>query len=82
MEFFWYIMIGLIAGFSAGKIIRGGGFGLVVNIIVGIIGGALGGWLFSLMGIYAYGGIVGGLITSTIGAVVFLWIISLFKGKD
>lgn len=82
MEFFWFIMIGLIAGFAAGKITRGTGFGLIVNIVVGIIGGALGGWLFSLLGVRAYGSIVGSLITSTIGAILFLWFISLFRKRD
>lgn len=79
MGFLWYIMIGLIAGYAAGKLIRGGGFGLLVNLLVGVIGGVLGGWLFSLLGINADGGIVGSLITSTVGAVFFLWIVSLFK---
>ena len=78
MSFFWYIVIGLIAGYLASKIMRGGGFGLVVNLIVGIIGGVLGGWVFGLLGI-ATTGIVGGLITSVIGAVLLLWIVSLFS---
>ena len=78
MSFFWYIVIGLIAGYLAGKIMRGGGFGLVVNLIVGIIGGVLGGWVFGLLGI-ATTGIVGGLITSVIGAVLLLCIVSLFS---
>lgn len=78
MSFFWYIVIGLIAGYLAGKIMRGGGFGLVVNLIVGIIGGVLGGWVFGFLGI-ATTGIVGGLVTSVIGAVLLLWIVSLFS---
>ena len=75
MSFIWYILIGLVSGFVAGKLMRGGGFGLIVNLVVGIIGGVLGGWLFSLLGISA-GGIIGGLITSVVGAVVLLWIVS------
>ena len=51
MGFLWYIIIGIVAGFAAGKIMRGGGFGLVVNLVLGIIGGVLGGWLFSILGI-------------------------------
>ena len=78
MNFIWYILIGLLAGYAAGKIMRGGGFGLIVNIFVGIIGGVLGGWLFSLIGIYSFG-LIGNLITSIIGAIVFLWILSFFK---
>ena len=51
MNFLWYIIIGIVAGFLAGKIMHGGGFGLIVNLIVGIIGGLLGGWMFGLFGI-------------------------------
>lgn len=78
MEFLWYIIIGIVAGFLAGKIMKGGGFGILVNLLVGIIGGLLGGWLFGLLGISA-SGIWGSLVTATIGAILFLWILSLFK---
>lgn len=81
MNFIWYIIIGLLAGFVAGKLMRGGGFGLLVNLIVGLIGGVLGGWVFGLLGITA-GGILGSLVTSVIGAVLLLWIISLFKHSE
>lgn len=78
MNFFWYILIGIVAGYAAGKIMRGGGFGLIVNLIVGIIGGVLGGWLFGLLGLAATG-IIGSLITAVIGAIVLLWVVSLFQ---
>ena len=76
----WSIIIGALAGFVAGKLTRGGGFGFWVNLVVGIIGGLIGGWLFGLIGL-PIPGIIGELITSVIGAIVFLWIVSLFKGK-
>ena len=69
MSFLWFIIIGIVAGYVAGKIMRGGGFGLIVNLVVGIIGGVLGGWLFSLLGIYSTGGIIGSLVVATIGAI-------------
>lgn len=78
MNFIWYIIIGIVSGFLAGKIMRGGGFGILVNLIVGIIGGVLGGWVFGLLGIVT-GGILGSLITSVIGAVLLLWILSFFR---
>ena len=78
MNFIWYILIGIVSGYVAGKIIRGGGFGLLVNLVLGIIGGVLGGWVFSLFGLAATG-IIGSLITSVVGAVLFLWIASLFS---
>ena len=77
MSFLWFIIIGIVAGY----IMRGGGFGLIVNLVVGIIGGVLGGWLFSLLGIYSTGGIIGSLVVATIGAIVLLWIVSLFSGR-
>ena len=76
MSVIWYIIIGIVSGFIAGKIMRGGGFGLLINLLVGIIGGLLGGWVFGLLGI-ATGGILG--ITSVVGAVLLLWIVSLFR---
>lgn len=80
MYFLWYIIIGIAAGFIAGKLIRGGGFGLLVNLLVGVVGGVLGGWVFGLLGI-ATTGLLGSLITSVVGAVVLLWIVSLFSNK-
>ena len=74
MSFLWYILIGILAGWVAGKIMRGGGFGLVVNLVVGIIGGLLGGWLFGLFGLIPVGSICC-FITSLIGAIVLLWMV-------
>ena len=78
MGFIWYIIIGIEAGFLAGKIMRGGGFGLIINLLLGILGGVLGGWVFALFGLAA-SGLIGSLITSTVGAVLVLWIASLFS---
>lgn len=78
MNFIWYILIGLLSGFVAGKLMRGGGFGVVVNLVVGIIGGVLGGWLFSLLGIYT-DSLIGSLITSVVGSIVLLWLVSLIS---
>lgn len=80
MYFLWYIIIGIVSGFIAGKLMRGGGFGLLVNLLVGIVGGVLGGWVFGLLGI-ATTGLLGSLVTSVVGAVVLLWIVSLFNNK-
>ena len=78
MAFIWYIIIGIIAGFVAGKLMRGGGFDLIVNLVVGIIGGVLGGWLFGLIGI-STSSIIGNLITSVVGAIVLLWIVGIIS---
>ena len=78
MSVIWYIIIGIVAGFLACKIMRGGCFCLLFYLVVGSIGGLLGGWVFGLLGIAA-GGILGSLITSVVGAVLLLWILSLFR---
>ena len=79
MSFLYFIIIGAIAGWLAGNIMKGGGFGLLVNIILGIIGGVVGGWVFSILGISSNGGLIGSLVTSVVGAVVVLFVAGLFK---
>ena len=74
----WFLLIGLIAGWLAGKVMRGGGFGLVGDMIVGVIGALLGGWLFGLLGIAA-GGLIGSLITAFVGAVVLIFLLRLIR---
>lgn len=78
MSFIWYILIGLAAGAVAGKLMRGGGFGFIVNLVVGIIGGVLGGWLFGILGIHTTS-IIGNLITSVVGAIFLLWLVGLLS---
>ena len=80
MGFLWWIIIGAVAGWLAGTLMRGGGFGFLVNVLVGIAGGVIGGWVFGLLGIAA-GGIMGSLVTALVGAVLLLWIISLFRRR-
>jgi uncharacterized membrane protein YeaQ/YmgE (transglycosylase-associated protein family) len=78
MSILWFLIIGLIAGFLAGKVMRGGGFGVVGDLIVGCIGALLGGWLLGLLGV-SWGGFIGSLITAFLGAVVLLWLIRLIR---
>ena len=74
----WFLLIGLIAGWLAGRVMRGGGYGLVGDLIVGVIGALLGGWLFGLLGISA-GGLIGALITAFVGAVVLIGLLRLIR---
>ena len=78
MNVIFWLLIGAIAGWIAGNIMRGGGFGLLGNIVVGIVGALVGGWVFGLMGIAA-GGTLGSLVTAVVGACVLLFIVSLVK---
>lgn len=72
------IVIGVLAGFLAGKIMKGGGFGFWINLLVGIVGSFLGGSVLGWFGI-EWGGLFGSLATAVIGAVILLWFLSLFK---
>ena len=81
MYFLWYLLIGLAAGWIANLIVKGGGSGLFVNLIVGLIGGVLGGWLFSLFG-WVPVGTLGSLATAVIGSVILLWIAALIRDSN
>ncbi|HVC28356.1 MAG TPA: GlsB/YeaQ/YmgE family stress response membrane protein [Gammaproteobacteria bacterium] len=73
-----FLIIGAIAGWLAGMVMKGRGFGLLGDIIVGIIGAVIGGYLLAIIGFVAWG-LIGSLITAFIGAVVLLAIIRLIK---
>lgn len=73
----WFLVIGVIAGWLAGQIFRGGGFGLWGDLAVGVVGALVGGLVFGMLGITAYG-IIGSIVTSTVGALLLLWVIRLF----
>ena len=79
MEFLWFILIGLAAGWLAGQVMKGGGFGVLGDIVVGVIGALLGGFLFRTFGVSAGGGLLGSLIVATIGAIVLLFVLRLVK---
>jgi uncharacterized membrane protein YeaQ/YmgE (transglycosylase-associated protein family) len=74
-----FLVIGAVAGWLAGQILKGGGFGLVGNIVVGILGALLGGWLFKVLKISIGGEWVGPIVTATVGAIVLLFVIGLVK---
>lgn len=78
MNLLLFLLIGLVAGWLAGQIMKGKGFGLVGNLIVGVIGAFIGGLVFDALGI-AFAGIVGSLIAALVGALILLWIVSLVK---
>ena len=79
MDLVWFLIVGLVAGWLAGVLVKGGGYGLVGDLIVGVIGGMLGGWLFSAFGATAGGGLLGSIIVATVGAVVLLIIVRFIK---
>jgi len=76
-----FLLIGGVAGWLAGLITKGGGFGILGNIIAGVIGSVFGGWLFGILDISVGGKWVGPLVTATVGAVVLLFAIGLIRKK-
>lgn len=79
MDLLWFLIVGVVAGWLAGMLVKGGGFGLVGDLVVGVVGAVLGGWLFSTLGASVGGGLLASIIVATIGAVVLLFIVRLIK---
>ena len=78
MHWVWFLIIGAAAGWLAGKLTQGRGFGLAGDLVVGILGSLVGGFLFRLLGVVSVG-LIGSLVTATVGAVVLLWLIRRLK---
>ncbi len=74
----WWVLVGLIAGWAAGKIMKGGGYGFAMDIVLGIVGAVVGGWLVGVLGFQA-GGFISTIIVAIIGAVFLIWITRLIK---
>ncbi|MEI6232977.1 MAG: GlsB/YeaQ/YmgE family stress response membrane protein [Planctomycetota bacterium] len=79
MDWIYFAVIGLIAGWLAGQIMKGKSFGLIGDLIIGCIGALLGGWLFGVLNIYPGGGLLGALIVATLGAMLLLYLLRLIK---
>ena len=79
MQLIWFILVGLIAGWLAGLLTKGGGYGIIGDIVVGILGAIIGGYLFGQLGVSVGGGMLGSIVVATIGAVILLFILRIFK---
>ncbi|MGO9086689.1 MAG: GlsB/YeaQ/YmgE family stress response membrane protein [Candidatus Sulfotelmatobacter sp.] len=78
MNLIWWMVVGLIAGWAAGRIMKGGGYGVVMDIVLGIVGAVVGGRLVGMLGIHA-GGFPGTIVVAIFGAVFLIWITRLLK---
>jgi uncharacterized membrane protein YeaQ/YmgE (transglycosylase-associated protein family) len=78
MYLIWFLLVGLIAGWLAGKLTRGSGFGVVGDIVIGVIGAFVGGFLFRLLGLGA-SGLIGSIVVATVGAVVLVLVVRAIK---
>ncbi len=74
----YFLLIGLAAGWLAGKVMKGSGYGLIGDLVIGVVGAFLGGWIFGLLHIAA-GGLIGLLVTAFVGAVVLVWLLRMLK---
>lgn len=72
----WFLFVGLIAGWLAGQIMSGSGFGILGDIVIGVVGAFLGGFVFNLLGLNAHG-TIGSIVMATVGAIVLLWLLRL-----
>jgi uncharacterized membrane protein YeaQ/YmgE (transglycosylase-associated protein family) len=79
MSLLWFLIVGVVAGWLAGKLMNGSGFGLVGDLVIGILGAVIGGFLFTTLGLSAGRGMLGSIFVATIGAVVLLFLVRLIK---
>jgi uncharacterized membrane protein YeaQ/YmgE (transglycosylase-associated protein family) len=80
MTLLWWIVVGLIAGWATGKIMRGSGYGALMDIVIGIIGAIVGGWIMRALGFAGQGGMIYTILIAILGAVVLTWIVRLIIG--
>jgi uncharacterized membrane protein YeaQ/YmgE (transglycosylase-associated protein family) len=73
------IVVGLIAGWLTGQVMKGGGYGIIVDIVLGLLGGIIGGWVFGSLGIFPGGGMVGSIIVAFVGAVILVALTRMLK---
>jgi len=79
MSLIVFLCIGALAGWIAGRLMKGSGFGLLGNMVVGIIGAVVGSWAFTELGVHVAKGLLGTLVTSVAGASILLFVVGLFK---
>ena len=81
MHLLWWILVGLIAGWATGKIMKGGGYGFVVDVILGIVGAVVGGYIATALGISPSGGLIYTILIAIGGAVIVVFIVRLIAGR-
>lgn len=79
MDIIIFLAIGGVAGWIAGHLMQGKGFGLIGNIILGVIGGVIGGWLFNFLDVQIENGLIGSIITAAVGAIILVWLARFVK---
>ena len=75
----WWIVVGLIAGWLAGKVMKGSGYGVAMDIVIGMIGAVIGGFLFGTLGGFPFGGLIGSVVVAFVGSVILIYVARLLK---
>src|SRR5262249_22884500 len=81
LHLIWWILVGLIAGWATGKIMKGSGYGTLGDIVLGIVGAIVGGWIMGLLGFSGQGGTIYTILVAILGAVILVWLIRKIKGR-
>jgi uncharacterized membrane protein YeaQ/YmgE (transglycosylase-associated protein family) len=81
MHFLWWIIVGLIAGWATGKIMKGSGYGVLADIVIGIIGAIVGGWIMGALGFASQGGMLYTILVAILGAVILTFLFRLIVGN-
>jgi uncharacterized membrane protein YeaQ/YmgE (transglycosylase-associated protein family) len=82
MHFLWWIIVGMVAGWATGKIMKGSGYGFLADTVLGIIGAVVGGYLAGLLGISPAGGLIYTILIAVVGAVVVVFLFRLITGRE
>jgi uncharacterized membrane protein YeaQ/YmgE (transglycosylase-associated protein family) len=75
----WWIVVGLIAGWLAGKVMKGSGYGIAMDVVIGMVGAVIGGFLFGRLGGFPFGGLISSIVVAFVGSVILIWIARLLK---
>jgi uncharacterized membrane protein YeaQ/YmgE (transglycosylase-associated protein family) len=75
----WWIVVGLIAGWLAGKVMKGSGYGVAMDIVIGMVGAVIGGFLFGTLVGFPFGGLISSIVVAFVGSVILIWLARLLK---
>ena len=81
MQLLWWILVGLVAGWLTGKVMKGGGYGFFVDIILGIVGAVVGGFIARALGLSSEGSLIYTILIALAGAIIVVWLVRLITGK-
>jgi uncharacterized membrane protein YeaQ/YmgE (transglycosylase-associated protein family) len=81
MHLLWWILVGLVAGWAPGKIMKGSGYGFIADIVLGIVGAVIGGYIAGALGISPVGGLLYTILIAMVGAVIIVFLFRLIMGR-